>query len=161
MLGLCSSSVDILRNLAAMSSKVSVCTKHTPAPKLQALSKTCPLIAAPKFCGCMCLSMGCRTAGKWRQKPGIRCQWFECGRKTVILAWQEAHVQEERELKKGIQGRSLVTYCLIGWWKDWKQDEEQGDEKLGLDLRWIKSELHVRNPERKAWWWREEYWDQG
>lgn len=59
------------RHSQEFGSEVSVCTKHTPAPKLQALS---PLIMAPGFCGCMCLGKGYRTARKWRQKPGLRCQ---------------------------------------------------------------------------------------
>lgn len=68
---------------------------------------------------------------------------WECGRKTVILALQKAHVWKERELKKE---EKLGDFLPCGMVEDRNQDEEQEDEKLGLDLRWLKSELQVRNP---------------
>lgn len=162
MLSLCSSSVDILRNLAAMaSSTVSICTKHTPAAKLQALSKSCPLITAPRSCSCMCLGKGCRTAGKWRQKPGIRCQWFWSAEGKLSSGLARSTCAEGKGAQERDPGEKLGDLLPYGMVEDWKQDEEQVYEKLGLDLRWLKSELQVKNPPRKAWWWGRKYWDQG
>lgn len=109
MLSLCSSSVDILRNLAAISSTVSVCTKHILAARLQALSKSCPLITAPRFCGCMCLGKECRTAGKWKQKPAIRCQWFGSLEGWLSSWLGKKHVcRRKGSSRKGSRGKA--------WW---------------------------------------------
>lgn len=70
---------------------------------------------------------------------------WECGRKTVTLAWQEAHVWKERELRKGEKLGDLLTCGMV---EDWKQDEEQMDEKVGLDLRWLKWAASEKSSEK-------------
>lgn len=98
-----------------MSSTVSICTKHTPAAKLQALSKSCllSLLLDPVVACVQARDAGLQGSGG--RNLGLDVSDFGVWKEDCHLAWQEARVQKERELKKGIQGRSLVTYCLVGW----------------------------------------------
>lgn len=57
---------------------------------------------------------------------------------------------KDKEHGKEVQWCSFVIYCLMGWEKNWSQGKEQGDEQLGLELRWAKGRLQVRNPVRKT-----------
>lgn len=143
-----------------MSSKGSVCTKHTPAPGSQALGKTCPAIAGPKCCGCTCLGTGCVAAGKWRQKPEIRCQRFESVEERVSSWLGKKHVcGRTRRLGKGSRGAAL--WLTASWdgrrtearmrskgMRNW--DWNQGGQKAGhrWEVQWEKL--------KTGWWCREE-----
>ena len=100
-------------------------------------------------CGCTCLGTRWRTAGKWRQKSEIICQWFERVEWRLILFGEKCMCERVRSLAKGSRGAALQ---LTAAWDGRRLKPGRGarEWETGIATEVCKIRLQVRNPGRKT-----------